>query len=141
MDFYWNMPLNQTEEHEPFTLIDEDVLCEAQREQLGFFAESVHACYVAAFEFSARFFLYDPNDGECFIAWTNSAECEEGLVPSSYYDFYEINDTIENTHEDESSETEIEQNNSWSVRLVAESKFCDSEGVSMGNFFPVEECG
>jgi hypothetical protein len=102
---------------------------------------SVHACYVAAVDYSARFFLYDPNDGECIVVWTNSAECEEGLVPSSYYDFYEINDTIENTHEDESSETEIEQNNSWSVRLVEESKLCDAEGVSMGFFFPVEECG
>jgi hypothetical protein len=109
MDFYWNMPLNHTDEHAPITLIAENVLCEAQREQLGFFLESVDACFEAVFDYSAMFFLYDPNDGECIVVWTDSAECEEGLVPSSYYNFYEINEATENMPGDESSETEIDQ--------------------------------
>lgn len=35
-----------------------------------------------------RFFIYDPNDGECLYEMTNSTECPEGLEESSYYDFY-----------------------------------------------------
>lgn len=99
--FYWNMPLDQSTDDQStddqseddqslnLNLIGEDILCQAEKSQLGFFTESVDVCAQEAFSYGP-FFLYDPNDGECISVMTESADCVEGLVPSEYYDFYEI---------------------------------------------------
>lgn len=137
------MPIDQSSESEnenelSLTLIGEDIQCEAERSQLGFFTESVDVCAQEANNYS-NFFLYDPSDGECIYVMTESAECVEGLVSSPYYDFYEIN---ANSDDPSETETEGEGEQEWtgSFELIAEWTRCDAEGYGLGYFFPAEEC-
>jgi hypothetical protein len=68
-------------------MIMEGMTCSAETSSIGM-NFSTDECALAVIEQGSPFFERDPNDGECRVVFTESAECPEGFVDSPYYDFY-----------------------------------------------------